>query len=180
MGEIYIMSVFSEDRPGVVSDVTEFIYEYGFNLEGSKMMRLLDEFAIILSFSGSSELNIEDLNKACRRLEREKGVSAYVRPVKKSIIHLSDKYQIKKIHVEGLDHAGIIYKISKYLSDNDINIDNLKSEIVQSPESGTIMYKIDIYIQIPEGKETKSIESGLSSLAEKLNLEIILENEGNS
>ena len=150
MKKIYIMTAFGEDRPGIVSDVTELIYEYGSNLENSKMVRLLDEFAIILSFSGSLESNIDALNKACRRLEREKGVSAYVRFVKKNVNKLKESYQVKKIHVEGLDQAGIVYKISKFLSDCNINIDNLKSEVMQSPESGTRMYRMDIYIQKQE------------------------------
>ena len=175
MEKMYIMTAFGEDRLGIVSDVTELIFEYGFNLEDSRMIRLIDEFAIILSFSGDLESNIEDLNRACRRLEREKKVSAYVRPVKRDLGRIRESYKIKRIHVEGLDHAGIVYKISRFLSDNGVNIDNLESEVVQSPESGTKIYKMDIYIQLPGNKDIGPIESGLGSLAEELNLDIMLD-----
>jgi len=32
MEKMYIMTAFGEDRSGIVADVTELIYEYGFNL----------------------------------------------------------------------------------------------------------------------------------------------------
>jgi len=174
MENMYIMTAFGKDRPGIVADVTELIFEYDFNLEDSKMVRLLDEFAIILSFSGGAKSNIDDLNRACRRLEREKRVSAYVRSIGKDLDQSFKNYSIGRIHVEGLDHAGIVYKVSKFLADENINIDNLESEVVQTPESGTKIYKMDIYIQLTPDKDIKQIESGLDNIAEELNLDITI------
>ena len=51
MEEKFIMTAFCKDRPGIVADITETIYENGCNLEDSTMTSMLDEFAIILLFS---------------------------------------------------------------------------------------------------------------------------------
>ena len=52
MEKRFIMTAFCKDRPGIVADVTEVIYENGCNLEDSTMTNMLDEFAIILLFTG--------------------------------------------------------------------------------------------------------------------------------
>jgi glycine cleavage system transcriptional repressor len=77
MEHVYIMNAFGKDRPGVVADVSRLIFECGGNLEDSAMTRLEDEFAIILLFSVESENAGDPLLNDCRRLEKEKGVSAF-------------------------------------------------------------------------------------------------------
>ena len=75
------MTAFGEDRPGIVADVTRILYENGCNLEENSMTLLADEFTLILLFSCSSEGIEEELQRECRRLEREKGISAFLRPL---------------------------------------------------------------------------------------------------
>ena len=47
MEKKFILTAFSKDRPGIVADISEVIYENGCNLEDSTMTSMLDEFAII-------------------------------------------------------------------------------------------------------------------------------------
>ena len=81
MEQKYIMTAFGEDRPGIVADVTELIYEHDCNLEDASMTRLSNEFAMIFLFSGRGEHLEGQLSRACRRLEREQGISAFFRPI---------------------------------------------------------------------------------------------------
>ena len=72
MEKKFIMTAFCKDRPGIVADVSQVIYENGCNLEDSSMTSLSDEFAIILLLSGREEGDLEEqLSKGCRRLERD-------------------------------------------------------------------------------------------------------------
>ena len=52
MEKKFVMTAFCKDRPGIVADITEIIFQAGCNLEDSTMTSILDEFAIILLFSG--------------------------------------------------------------------------------------------------------------------------------
>ena len=76
------------------------------------------------------------------------------------------------IHVEGLDQAGIVYKISRYLSDNRLNIVDLKSTVKTTPESGTALYMMDIHIQLPDSSSINSIEDDMNAVAEEINVDI--------
>jgi glycine cleavage system transcriptional repressor len=175
MEKKYIMTAFSKDRPGIVADLTEIIYENGGNLEDSSMTSMLDEFVIILLFTGPEEVFDERLSSDCRRLERDKGITAFVRPVETAPPKTEVPIYRKTVKVEGVDQAGIVYKISRYLADRDINIENLSSQRLISPESGTAIYTMEIQVQIPEKISTDQLETGLSEVGETLNLDVFVE-----
>ncbi len=168
------MTAFCEDRPGIVADITEVIYENGCNLEDSSMTRMMDEFAIILLFSGKGEHLEEQLLKDCRRLERDKGISAFIRTVQNREKDKQGNFFTKTINAEGIDQTGIVFKVSRFLADKNINIVNLTSRRFTSPESGTAIYSMDIKVQVPEKISAESLEKGLSEVGEKLNLEIVV------
>lgn len=168
----YIMTAFGKDRPGIVADVTRILYENGCNLEDTTMSMLDDEFTINLLFSSASG-DIEALLLAeCRYLEQKKNISAFIRPVEERSLPAKTGLRIGTIHVEGLDQAGIVYKVSQFLADRSLNIVELKSSVITTPESGTLHYLMDIHIQVPEQTPVTTIENGLDGVAEMLNVEI--------
>ena len=74
--------------------------------------------------------------------------------------------------MQGIDQTGIVYKVTRFLANNNINIENLTSRRRTSPESGTAMYFMDIKVQVPEKISVEHLEKGLSQVGEELNLEI--------
>jgi len=172
MEKKFIMTAFSKDRPGIVADVTEVIYENGCNLEDSTMTSMLDEFAIILLFVGKGDSLEDQLLRDCRRLEREKGITAFIRPVETEDKEKQIDYYTKIINVEGIDQTGIVFKISKFLANNNINIESLTSQRIHSPESGTAIYFMEIKVQVPKKYSLEHLEEGLSNVGEELNLDI--------
>ena len=175
MKQRYIMTAFGKDRPGIVADVTKILFDNDCNLEENSMSMLADEFTLNLLFSTSQD-NIEDLlREQCRQLEQEKEITAFIRP-------LPSRRSVKQggvhnciLHVEGLDQAGIVFKISKFLADNSLNIADLQSTVELSPESGSALYIMDIHIQIPYGTNMEEMEAGLSDVADDLHVEISLD-----
>lgn len=175
MEKKFIMTAFSKDRPGIVADVTEVLFEHGCNLEDSTMTNMLDEFAIILLFSGKGDGLEEKLSGDCRRLEREKGITAFIRPVEAEDRGKLAGAANKTIKVAGVDQTGIVFKISRYLANNNINIENLTSRRTTSPESGTALYFMELKVQAPEQMSIEQLDRGLSQVGEELNLDITLQ-----
>ena len=174
MDHRFIMTAFGKDRPGITADVTKLLFENGCNLEETTMTLLADEFTVILLFS-SKDAHIDDkLLMECRRLERDKGISAFVRPLGKRQEQKKKDFSEHVLHVEGLDQTGIVYRISQYLSDSGLNIVDLKSVVEASPQSGTAIYIMDIHIQVPAGASLEDIEQGLSAVADELHVDITL------
>lgn len=172
----FLLTAFSKDRPGIVADIAQVIYENGCNLEDSAMANLAGEFAMIFLFSPLSsghEAELEGiLSTECRRLEREKGITAFIRPVSPSQSLPSQNVYTKTIYVEGLDQAGIVYKVSRFLADNQINIRTLNSEVKSSPESGAAIYSMTLKVEIPKKKSLDELEEGLNQVGDRLHLDI--------
>lgn len=175
----FVLTAFCKDRPGIVADISEVIYENECNLEDSTMTSLAGEFAIILllsPLSAGKETDLEKkLSRECLRLEREKGITAFIRPASHMQIKPKTDYYVKKLDVEGLDQAGIVYKVSHFLADNDINITSLNSDVKFSPESGAAIYNLSLLVEIPRNLSLQSIEQGLHQIEDQLHVNISME-----
>lgn len=170
----YILSAFCKDRPGIVAAITKMLYELGCNLEDSTMTRMLNEFALILLFTSRAEGLQNQLEQACARLETEKGITAIIRPVESEDEQKPDGHINRTLSVTGVDQTGIVYKVSRYLADCNINIANLTSQRTISPESGTVIYSMELIVQIPDELSLKELENGISQVGEELSLDITI------
>jgi glycine cleavage system regulatory protein len=68
------------------------------------------------------------------------------------------------LYVEGVDQAGMVYKISDFLAKNSINISKLLSRKTMSPQSGTTIYTIEMEIQVPKEKSLDELEHDFSEI----------------
>lgn len=168
----FMMTAFGKDRVGIVADVTSLLYEYDCNLEDTTMNMLSDEFTLNLLFSSNKEGIEEVLLRDCRRLEQEKGVSAYVRQLPQTEQMEKNGYRDCTLHIECLDQVGIVYKTSRFLAENSLNIVNLNSSSKPSPGSGAAIYSMDIQIQIPQEVSMEQVEEGLGAMADELQVDI--------
>ena len=174
MEQKFIMTAFGKDRPGIVAEIAEVIFENKCNLEDSNMGRLADEFTLILLLTGKGEMLQEKLSQDCKRLEREKDIYVFIRPLDYHIPELKNGNGLHTIEVEGVDQAGIVYKVSKLLSSKQINIETLRSQKKYSPNSGTALYSMVINAKIPETVSMEELDEELENLANELNVDISL------
>lgn len=174
MANRYIMTAFGKDRAGIVADVTRLLYENSCNLEDTTMSMLADEFTLSLLFSSQQAGIDELLTKECRRLELDKGISAFIRPLQPLQIKETRSYKTCTLHIEGLDQAGIVYKTSQFLADRGLNIIQLDSAASASPQSGATLYNMTIHVQVPEELLFDQLEEELSSVADELNVDVTM------
>jgi len=60
MKTYYILSAIGKDRPGIVADVSEVIYECGGNIEDSSMTLLRNHFALLLLFLPKGKRSVKN------------------------------------------------------------------------------------------------------------------------
>lgn len=175
MEQKFILTAFGKDRPGIVAEITEIIYENKCNLEDSNMGRLADEFTLILLLTGNSKDDLQDrLSRECRRLEREKDIFCFIRPLDFQQPDNGNRNNLHTIEVEGVDQAGIVYKVARLLAAENINIETLNSKKKFSPNSGTAMYVMNITATLPKGMAVEAVDSKLDELANELHVDITI------
>jgi len=176
MKRYYALSAIGKDRPGIVADVAGLIFECGGNLEDSSMTLLGNQFALLVLLSGPGEEFPYRLSTGCKRLEWEKRLSIFLTPVEESesLPGPREITALYELSTSGLDRMGIVYQVSRLLADRGINIVDMHTKAIPSPESGTPIFTMKILLQVPGGISLSELQEKLDSLGEKLAIDITL------
>src|SRR5215470_2190241 len=120
----FALSAIGRDRPGIVADLSELIYECDCNLEDSSMTILGSEFAVLLLLTGEGEDVERRLSAACKRLEWEKRLTVFFRPLGGEPLGYGITHQARRLALQaiGVDKAGIVARVARCLANHDINI----------------------------------------------------------
>src|SRR6185436_1701207 len=115
----FALSAIGPDRPGIVADLAELIYECDCNLEDSSMTILGSEFAVLLLLTGEGDDVERRLSSGCKRLEWEKRLTVFFRPLQGEPIPyaVSQHAQSFALQAVGVDKAGIVAKVARCLAD---------------------------------------------------------------
>ena len=176
MKTYFILSVIGKDRPGIVADVSGVIYECGGNIEDSSMSLLRNHFALLLLFSTEREEVNQKLSVSLKRLEGEKDLTVFHSPITLQEAHPRGKEEVDRFEIttSGVDHAGIVYKVCRLLSDRGINIIDMETRRVLSAESGTPLFEMDIDIEVPRSISEQNLREELHRMANQLMIDLVL------
>lgn len=176
MKTYFILSAMGKDRPGIVADVSEVIYECGGNIEDSSMSLLRNHFALLLLFSTEREEVNQKLSSALKRLEWEKKLTVFYSFIsfEEAYPKLEEPTDRFKITTSGVDHAGIVFKICRLLSERKVNIIDMETRRVLSAESGTPLFEMDMDINIPRSISGQGLREDLHRLANELRIDLVL------
>src|SRR5215813_8491492 len=130
----FALSAIGRDRPGIVADLAELIYECDCNLEDSSMTILGSEFAVLLLLSGHGPDVERRLSAGCKRLEWEKRLTVFFRPLDQTLTPAEPQGTLRECMVTGVDKAGIVARIARTLADQRVNVEDLHTELRPEPE----------------------------------------------
>jgi len=179
MKTYFILSAMGKDRPGIVADVSEVIYECGGNVEDSSMSLLRNHFALLLLFSTERDEVNQKLSSALKRLEGEKKLTVFYSaiPFEEAYPKAKEETDRFKITTSGVDHAGIVFKVCRLLADRKVNIIDMETHRVLSAESGTPLFEMDMDVEILRSISEKGLREDLHRLANELRIDLVLKKE---
>jgi glycine cleavage system transcriptional repressor len=176
MKKWFALSAIAQDHPGIVADLAELIYECDCNLEESSMTVLGSEFAVLLVLSGQGIDLERRLSSACKRLEWEKRVTVFLRPLEGEPAHyrLGERVTQYQLQATGVDKAGIVARIARCLADHGINITEMHTYSRPEPGSGTAIYTMQIHMDVPVSVGVEAFQERLERIADELHIHIEL------
>src|SRR5262245_2066938 len=126
----FALSAIGRDRPGIVADLAELIYECDGNLEDSSMTQLGPEFAVLLLLSGERPDLEHQLAAGCKRLEWEGRLTIFFRPLEREPRQVLETPDVRAMEctVTGIDKAGIVARVARALADHGVNITALNTQ----------------------------------------------------
>ncbi len=170
----FALSAIGRDRPGIVADLAELIYDCDCNLEDSRMTILGSEFAVLLLLSGQGDEIERRLSAGCKRLEWEKRLTVFVRPLDAPPPAPGEPTPGTPLEcvVTGVDKAGIVARVTRTIAEEGGNILDLHSELWPEPESGTPMYTMRVRLVVPPGQDVHALRRALEAVAAELRVDL--------
>jgi Glycine cleavage system regulatory protein len=148
MARTLLISIFCEDRTGLVSSITGALFSLGVNL-GDTTFAVLGSGAKFTTLCQLPEqLSAEDIERELAALPELKGADITVRRFTLSPTHGPTAQITHKITLRGADQPGLIARLSEVCLAFDANIVRLNSD--KMPGDAEAQYMIRISVWIPD------------------------------
>lgn len=170
MSDELVLTVIARDRPGVIKALSEAIAAHGGNWIDSSMARLGGEFAGILRVAvpaGAGEVLVAALGKL-----KETGIDVTIRRGAEAVP--AGQGRCVRLELTGVDHPGIVHRVSAALASLDVNIDEMETRVFTGSMSGEPMFEAKATMMLPDGVEEAKLRTTLEALAKDLMVDVDL------
>lgn len=166
-----LISVISDDKPGIVDAIAEKIAEVEGSWLESRLSKLAGKFAGVIRVA-IDETQADALDSSLASLT-ERGIWIKSEPIAGSTSRAQD-LKIAYVHLLGPDRPGIVRELSKALLKNQINVANLETSISSMPYSGDPLFEASGELEIPADVDLQEFHDTLNSIGDALALDIEL------
>ena len=171
----FILSAIGTDRPGLVAELAQLIYDCDANLDDSRMTILGSDFAVILLCSSGASDAADRLAIGAKRLEREHGLTILLRTLetgrRPSVPAPGTK--LYRLEAVGEDRAGIVAGLCRVLADCGVNIAELSTKSRPGP-GGSPNYELAVMAEVPESVDVRALREALGDVADRLVIDVAL------
>jgi len=166
----FALTIVGRDRPGIVSQVTEILYNQGCNIADSSCSILGGQFAMILIVGHPEYTSRDSFGDAFKPLE-DADLSISLRVLKPGgEIRPEIEGDICMISVYGSDKPGIVYQVAKVLGEKSVNITDLNTKLVGTEQRP--VYVMVLEAALPEGTSEDEVNAWLAPIRDKLQVDI--------
>lgn len=167
----FAVTIISKDRPGIVADTSEVLYRLGCNIEDSSCTMLGGDFALILIISHEAPFSKARLSEEFKALQERTGLVVNLRTLHdEELAPVKDEGELCLISVYGSDQPGIVYRVTKALAENRINITDLNTRLIGTKEAP--VYVLMMEAILPVGMTVEATSEMLEPLRKELAVEI--------
>ena len=168
MNTSIVLTIISEDHPGIIQTVSNVLHRHGGSWSQSSMSSLAGHFAGILLASvpdESSDACVAELHALSAQ-----GLQVIANI---SLEHPGDtKGQLYNLDLVGNDRPGIVRDITSVLSKHNVNVHNLESFTEAASMGGAELFRATAQLTVPTGTDVDVLERELEEMANDLMVDI--------
>src|SRR5688572_28772118 len=165
----FVLTLFGDDRPGLVSDIAGAISARGGSWERSQLSQAAGKFAGIVVVSApraQTEAILADLH-ALEGEELHVLVDRTDAPVETDLARFG-------LELVGADRPGIIAEIAALLVAHRVSIEDLVTELTDAPMAGGKLFEARAVLVAPESMSAYDLREALEELADRLMVDVHL------
>ncbi len=171
MGHL-VLTVFAPDKAGQVEQIALCIAEHGGNWLESRMSGLAGQFVGIVRVEAPAQAHAE-LILALQSLASQ-GIHIQVIP---DGGEAPGQWKAIAMELVGNDRPGIVRDITRLLTEQGVNLEQLVTDVSPAPMSGDLLFQAEAILAVPFDLPLEALQSSLETLADELMVELMLRGE---
>jgi glycine cleavage system transcriptional repressor len=161
-----ILVATGDDRPGVLDEITRFVFDHGGNLKQSRTINLMGTFCLLL-YVEADDKAAEALHQGLPDFARALGVRLQLRFPRGGL----EQTRPYRLIASGRDQPGLLNKISHLMRVLGINIDDVQSDHRVHPVTGAAFFEMRLLLAVPEQVPLMKLREYLEHLCGELQLD---------
>ena len=166
-----VLTLIGEDRPGLVSSLSQRVTACGANWLDSRMSSLAGKFAGLLLLE-VPEARADELIASLRELEQQ-GLQHVIQRGSGSAPVPDGR--VLKLELTGQDRPGIVREISETFAQRGASIEEMETAFFSGSFSGEDMFEMRARIRAPMSVADAALRQAIENLSHSLMVEISLE-----
>jgi len=171
MSSSVVLTIVSDDRPGIVQQLSRALEDHGGNWTSSSMLSMAGKFAGIL-LAHVPEERIEGFLSALESLHAEGMHIVAQRSLAAS--QPPEGMHEARLDLVGQDRPGIVHDISEILARHHVNVRELETECQSASMSGETLFLAKALMEVPPDASIDQLRQELEALANELMVDIKL------
>jgi glycine cleavage system transcriptional repressor len=169
VGERTVLTAIGTDRPGLVEEVSEYVFARGGSIEESRMANLHGQFAIAMSIAGTEDA-IRRITTDLDALGKDTGIHARLTsPLPGGDAAASrSSYRLTG---RALDQAGLVHQVANALRGLDVNIESMETTLEAAPETGAPVFAMELVIAVPDDTPVERLDQELARVCDLLDID---------
>ena len=171
MSEELVITAVGPDRPGIAAEFSGHVHEGGANLADSRMVNLRGRFAVVALVEGSKE-TIARTRETLAAAAKKMGLKVEFSESERSTPRGGVPFRLRSY---SMDQPGIVHRVTSYLHEQGINIEELETRLESAPFMGTPVFTMELVMLVSQGVSVSSLRRSLEALGAALNCDIDLD-----
>jgi len=169
--ESIVLTVISDDRPGIIARLSHLVEQHGGNWTNSSMLSLAGKFAGILL----AHVPTDQTDCLIQQLLQLDGEGVHITAHRSADLAVDGEAREFVLELVGQDRPGIVRDITAILSRHGVNVLELESSCESASMSGEMLFRAKASLQVPEGVSRGLLQEELEQLANELMVDISLQ-----
>jgi glycine cleavage system regulatory protein len=165
-----VLTIISDDKPGVVELLAQTITQHQGNWLESRMAHLAGKFAGILHITVARESEAALRDELANLVTQ--GLKIVVESAAETLKPAGKEFQFS---VVGNDRPGIVFEIAQAFASRHINMSKLETACSSMPWSGDPMFEARGLIHVPKSVDMDEFYDQLDIIADELAVDVRLE-----
>lgn len=166
-----ILTAIGADRPGIVDEVSEFIFDRGGNIEDSRMVNLRGQFAMMVLIGGDDGV-LGKIRGDIGALAQQSRLHAELRPAEGPAKAAASAAALAyRLTATAMDQAGLVHRIAHMLREMNVNIENMDTHLAPAPVTGAPLFEMELIISVPRETPLSKLRENVGKLCDELNID---------